>query len=142
MLVSGLLDNYFGDDLLHDMFAFPVNSENTVFPVMRTDIIDVGENYQLEIEMPGYDKECVHADLKDGYLTITGEKMEKQDEKDTDGKLLKQERYSGKCKRSYFVGTKLKEDNIHAKFEDGILKIVFPKPEHLPEEENKYIEIL
>ena len=109
---------------------------------MRTDIRDDGSSYILDIEMPGFKKEDIQAELKDGYLTIAAVHQENRDEKDKEGKILRQERYSGSCKRSFYVGETLKQEDIHAHFENGILKLMFPKdaPKAV-EEAPRYIEI-
>ena len=94
---------------------------------MRTDIRDDGSSYILDIEMPGFKKEDIQAELKDGYLTIAAVHQENRDEKDKEGKILRQERYSGSCKRSFYVGDQLKQEDVKAAFENGILKLQFPK---------------
>ena len=109
---------------------------------MRTDIKDDGTNYHLEMELPGFKKEDIKAELKDGYLTISATHSENKDEKDANGKVLRQERYTGSCQRSFYVGEELKHEDIKAGFENGILKLQFPKEAPKPVEESpKYIQI-
>lgn len=129
------------DDLFDDPFftAPTAHLQNTL---MRTDIKDDGTNYLLDMELPGFKKEDIQAELKDGYLTITAAHQESSDTKDNDGKLLRQERYRGSCKRSFYVGEALHQEDIRASFENGVLKLQFPKeaPKAV-EEAPKYIQI-
>lgn len=131
-----LFDDFFNDSF----FSAPQNRTET--SLMRTDIKDDGVNYELSMELPGFKKEDIRAELKDGYLTISATHNENKDEKSSDGKLIRQERYSGSCKRSFYVGEALKQEDIKAGFENGILKLNFPKeaPKQI-EETPKYIQI-
>lgn len=129
------------DDFFNDAF-FSAPQSRTDTSLMRTDIKDDGCNYELSMELPGFKKEDIRAELKEGYLTISATHSESKDEKDSNGKLIRQERYSGSCKRSFYVGEALKQDDIKASFENGILKLNFPKeaPKQI-EEAPKYIQI-
>lgn len=131
-----LFDDFFNDSF----FTVPVQkSENYL---MRTDIKDDGTSYQMDIELPGYKKEDIKAELKDGYLSISASHENSTEEKDKKGKVLRQERYSGSCRRSFYVGENLRQEDIHASFENGVLKLSFPKeaPKAV-EEAPKYIQI-
>ena len=109
---------------------------------MRTDVRDVDGNYELYIDLPGYKKEDLKIHLKEGYLTITAARQIENDENNTEGKYVRRERYMGSCSRSFFVGKNLHQDNIRAKYENGVLKVTFPKEENRKEiEEKKYISI-
>lgn len=129
------------DDLFNDSF-FTAPAQRPENFLMRTDIRDDGTNYQLDIELPGYKKEDIKAELKDGYLSVSASHEKNTDEKDQNGKILRQERYVGSCKRSFYVGENLKQEDIHAAFENGILKLSFPKeaPKAV-EEAPRYIQI-
>ena len=135
-----LFDNMF-DDMFDDMFrdSFFTNSSTT--KVMRTDIQEKDNNYVIEMDLPGYDKEDVKAQLKDGYLTISAEKNTSKDEKDEKGNYIRRERYSGKCSRSFYVGENVKEEDIKASFKNGILELTFPKEIEKKQEDIKYITI-
>ena len=110
--------------------------------VMKTDIVEKDDGFELEIDLPGYKKEDVKAELKDGYLTISAERKEENENKDEQGRYIRRERYFGSCTRSFYVGEELDETDIKAKFEDGILKLSVPKKEPKPEvEEKKFIMI-
>ena len=144
-----LMPSIFGESLFDDFFddfARPARSAaryNTpTTNVMRTDVKEDENGYELHIELPGYQKEDVKAQLKDGYLTIQAEKNQNNDQKDEDGKFIRRERFYGSCSRSFYVGEGLTEEDIKAKFENGVLKIAVPKKEKVPAvEENKYIAI-
>lgn len=135
----------YGFDFFDDLFNTPFFSapaSRSTNTLMRTDVKDDGINYLLTMDLPGFRKEDIKAELKDGYLTISAIHEESTDEKDNDGKLVLQERYRGSCKRSFYVGDNLKQEDIKAGFENGILKLQFPKEPPKPiEEAPKYIPI-
>ena len=131
-----LFDNMF-DDMFRDPFF--TNSNNT--KLMKTDIQEKDNNYILDMDLPGYDKEDIKAQLKDGYLTISAQKNTSNDEKDEEGNYIRRERYCGKCSRSFYVGDSIKEEDIKASFNNGILELTFPKEVPQKEEEMKYITI-
>ena len=109
---------------------------------MKTDVKDAGDHYELDIDMPGFDKKDIKAELKDGYMTISATTDKNTDEKDKDGKYIRRERYYGSCSRSFYVGENVEESNIKARFENGILKLSVPKSEDMKAiENNKYIAI-
>ena len=139
-----LVPSIFGEDLFDtffDDFKRPARS-NTNINVMRTDIKETDAGFELDIDLPGYKKEDVQAELKDGYLTISAKTNTTREEKDENGKYIRKERYSGSCSRSFYVGEELDQEDIKARFEDGILKVMVPKKEAKPAvEENRYITI-
>ena len=108
---------------------------------MNTDIRDTGNGYELDMELPGFKKEDVKVQLKDGYLTVSAEKNANNDQKDSSGNYVRRERYSGSYSRSFYVGNKVKPEDIHAKFEDGILKLAVPKEAPKQVEDKTYIDI-
>jgi HSP20 family molecular chaperone IbpA len=109
---------------------------------MKTDIKETEGGFELDIDLPGYKKDDVKAQLKEGYMTITAETSQDNDEKDDDGKYIRRERYYGTCSRSFYVGDEITESDIKAKFDNGILKVFVPKKEAQPAvEEDKYISI-
>lgn len=110
--------------------------------LMRTDIKETDGGYELVIDMPGFKKDDVQAELKDGYLTITAQTKTESEDKDEKGTYVRKERFSGKCSRTFYVGDDIEEDDIKAKFEDGTLKIDVPKKQEQPKlEEKKTISI-
>ena len=141
-----LMPGIFGEDLFNDWFSFPdfdkkYYGKNTD-QVMKTDIKEKDKEYEVDIELPGYKKEDVKAELKDGYLTISAAKNVSMEDKKEDGKYIRKERFSGNVSRSFYVGEDMTQEDIHAKFEDGILKLTVPKKEAKKVEDKKsYITI-
>ncbi|HJC50241.1 MAG TPA: Hsp20/alpha crystallin family protein [Candidatus Anaerostipes avicola] len=141
-----LMPSIFGEDLFNDWFSFPdfdkkYYGKNTD-QVMKTDIKEKDKEYEVDIELPGYKKEDVKAELKDGYLTISAAKNVSTEDKKEDGKYIRKERFSGNVSRSFYVGEDMTQEDIHAKFEDGILKLTVPKKEAKKVEDKKsYITI-
>ena len=138
-----LMPSIFGENLFDDFLDdFMMNrGARSVQNVMKTDIKETDDSYELKIEMPGYRKEDVKAQLKDGYLTISAETDNSSEEKNEEGKYIRRERYTGAVSRSFFVGKDLTEEDIRARFENGILHIALPKEAPKKIEENKYIAI-
>ena len=138
-----LMPSIFGENLFDDfMDDFMMNrGARSVQNVMKTDIKETDNSYELKIEMPGYRKEDVKAQLKNGYLTISAETDNSSEEKNEEGKYIRRERYTGAVSRSFFVGKDLTEEDIRARFENGILHIALPKEAPKKIEENKYIAI-
>ena len=114
---------------------------------ISSDIKELADSYQIEMELPGFAKEEVKAQLKDGYLTITAEHNAENKEENKEGqkkeavKYIRRERYYGKCQRSFFVGKNVTEEDINAKFENGILTMYVPKEVKKPQVEEKFITI-
>lgn len=145
MLMSSILGENLFDDFFED-FARPakrlVKYNTPAATVMSTDVKESDTGYELHIDLPGYKKEDVKAELKDGNLTISATSRSENDEKDESGKYIRRERFYGNCSRSFYVGDAVKQEDIKAKFEDGILKVFVPKKEAKPAvEEKKYITI-
>lgn len=115
------------DDAFKNFFA-PVAYENKSKAMMRTDIKEDDNNYIMEIEMPGFDKEDIGIELNNGYVTISAEKKENDENK----KYLRRERYVS-FSRSYYVGDNLSEEDFNAKYEKGILELTFPKQKEIKE---------
>ena len=141
-----LMPSIFGEDLFNDWFSFPEFDKKYygkhTDQVMKTDIKEKDKEYEVDIELPGYKKEDVKAELKDGYLTISAAKNVSTEDKKEDGKYIRKERFSGNVSRSFYVGEDMTQEDIHAKFEDGILKLTVPKKEAKKVEDKKsYITI-
>lgn len=111
--------------------------------LMKTDIKEVDGGYELEVDLPGFAKEEITAQLENGYLTISAAKGLTQDEQDEDtGRYIRRERYAGSCQRSFYIGEDITEEDIRGEFKHGILKLFVPKKEAKPAvEEKKYIAI-
>ena len=146
------LPSIFGDNLMDDFFddfdrsffepARPaIRTERT--DLMKTDIRETETGYELDVELPGYKKEDLNLELTNGYLTISAAKNTSKEEKDTEGRVIRRERYAGSMKRSFFVGKDITEEDIKSRFEDGILKLGVPKKEvkeQIPEKKTIMIE--
>lgn len=145
MLMSSILGESLFDEFFDD-FAKPVKrvvkyNQPTV-TVMRTDVKESDAGYELHIELPGYKKEDVRAELKEGNLTISATRKTETEHKDENGKFIRRERFNGNCSRTFYVGDAVEQSDIKAKFEDGILKVFVPKKEIKPAvEERKFITI-
>ena len=127
------------DNMFDDFFKDPFFTRNNAVKVMKTDIQEKDNNYVLDMDLPGYEKEDIKIELHEGYLTVSAEKNEEKEDKHA--KYLKRERFTGMCSRSYYVGDNLKEEDIKANFKNGILTIEFPKEVEKKVEEKKYIPI-
>ena len=140
-----LLPSIFGESLLDDFFGFTPRTTRRVANttgLMQTDVAETENGYEVTMNLPGFTKEDVKAELKEGYLTITASTNSSEEEKDQQGRYIRRERYSGTCSRQFYVGEEVTEDDIKAKFENGILKLSIPKKEVTPAvEEAKYISI-
>jgi HSP20 family molecular chaperone IbpA len=110
--------------------------------LMKTDIRDKDGNYELDIDLPGFKKDEISLSLDNGYLVISAVKEESDEEKDEKGTVLRKERYSGAMQRSFYVGEGIDENDVKAKFEDGVLRLTFPKEKEpeLPEKKTIMIE--
>lgn len=122
---ENMFDDFFGDNFFggHNPL-FGKHSRN----LMKTDIreTDDAKAYRFAVELPGFKKEEISLDIKDGYLTVSAEKGLDKDEEDKSGRLLRQERYAGACSRSFFVG-EVKPEDVKAKYESGVLTVIVPK---------------
>lgn len=141
-----LLPSIFGDNLFDEFMddMFPANTRKTyrqLPSIMRTDIRETGDSYVLDVELPGFKKEDVKLQLKDGYLNITASTQSNDEEKDDQGKFLRRERYTGAMERSFYVGEDLTEEDVKARFEKGVLTLILPKEQPKKIEEPKFIAI-
>ena len=151
-----LMPSIFGEDMFDEfMRDFPFFDENAGNKIekklygrhaknmMKTDIKELEGGYELEMDLPGFTKDEITAELKDGYLTISASKGLDKDELEKEtGKYIRRERYAGACQRSFYVGEDITEQDIKAEFKHGILKLFVPKKEAAPKVENKkYVAI-
>ena len=131
-----MLPTVFGENLFDDFFddSFGMmNARNPLYGkharnLMKTDIreTDDAKAYCFAVELPGFKKDEISLDIKDGYLTIAAQKGLDKDEQDKKGRVLRQERYAGACSRSFYVGN-VKPEDVKAKYEDGVLSVIVPK---------------
>ena len=136
-----LLPQMFNKSLFNDFFTEPMFNVNTTNR-MCTDIKEKDNGYELAMEVPGFDKEDLKLNLEDGYLTISAEHKTSNDKKDEEGHIIRQERYYGSSKRSFYIGEQIEKQDIKAKYDKGILSIFVPKKEVKQIKNNQTIEIL
>lgn len=149
-----LLPTIFGENLFDDFMdmSFPTFGDfgdidrklygKKASHMMKTDVHEHDDHFEADIDLPGFRKEQIKLKLDDGYLTVSAEKGLDKDEKDKKGRLIRQERYSGSMSRSFYVGSEVTQEDIKAKFDNGVLKIDIPKKEPKPKlPSDKYIAI-
>ena len=140
-----LMPSIFGEDLFDDFMGYPTGRQAAAYPqvkdMMKTDIRDVDGNYELEIDLPGFKKDEIKVQLKDGYLTLSAAKGLDKDEQDKKGNYIRRERYAGTLSRSFYVGNGVKNEDVHAKFENGVLRLSVPKKAAEEIEADKYVSI-
>lgn len=146
-----LLPSIFGENLFDETmnFDFDKEFEKMTRPLygkhaanmMKTDVRQTENSYELDIDLPGFKKDEITVQLDNGFLNITAAKGLDKDEEKKDGQYIRRERYAGSMSRTFYVGDTLTQNDIHAKFEDGILKLSVPKQEPAKIEQNKYIAI-
>lgn len=130
MFLSDPFDSFFGS----------MPAQNSTPNLMRADIKDCEDSIEMVIDLPGFTKDNVTAELKDGMLTVTAETSKETEEKE--GTYVRKERFSGKCSRSFYVGEEIQEEDIKAKFDNGTLQITVPKKIEQPKlEESRSISI-
>ena len=108
---------------------------------MKTDVRETEKTYELDIDLPGFKKDEIQIELKDGYLTVSAEKGLDKDEEDKKGKYIRKERYAGALSRTFYLGEEIREEEIKAKLENGILSVSIPKEEEKKVEGPKHISI-
>ena len=146
-----MLPSIFGEDLFDEMMDFPFEDDffgkrNPLYGkkaknMMKTDVKEHETGYEVDIDLPGFKKDEIEVQLEDGYLTISAAKGLDKDETDKKGNYIRKERYSGSMSRSFYVGDGISEDDIHGKFENGILQLDVPKKEAKAVETKKRISI-
>ena len=145
-----LMPSIFGENLFNDWmdFSFPqvadVDKElygKHAKNMMKTDVKETEKGYEVAVDLPGFKKDEIQLELNDGYLTISAEKGLDKEEKDKKDKYIRRERYAGSMSRTFYVGESITENDIHAKYENGILTLDVPKEEAKKVPEKRYISI-
>ena len=131
-----MMPSVFGENLFDDFMDFPFNdfwgSKNPLYGkhaknMMKTDVRETENSYEVDIDLPGFKKDEITAQLENGYLTVSAAKGLDKDKKDEKGNYIRQEHYAGAMSRSFYVGDGVTQDEVKAKYEDGILKLSIPK---------------
>ena len=146
-----MMPSIFGENLFDDFmddFSFPTfpNVDKELYGkhaknLMKTDVKETENAYEIDIDLPGFKKDEIQIELKDGYLTVSAEKDLDKDEEDKKGKYIRKERYAGALSRTFYLGEEIREEEIKAKFENGILSVSIPKEEEKKVEGPKHISI-
>ena len=146
-----MMPSIFGENLFDDWMDFPFDDDffgkrNPLYGkhaknMMKTDIREHEEGYELDIDLPGFKKDEINVQLDNGYLTISAAKGLDKDEQDKKGKYIRKERYAGAMQRSFYVGDAVAQEDVKAKFEDGILRLSIPKKDAKAVETKKTIAI-
>ena len=141
-----LMPSIFASDLMDGFFDAPERNYKKNYynsGLMKTDIKESKEGFEVIMDLPGFKKEDIKAELKDGYLTVTATSNADKEEKDDGSRYICRERFYSTCSRNFYVGKELTQEDIKAKFENGVLTLNVPKKEALPQkEEDRYISIL
>ena len=146
-----MLPSIFGKDLFNEMMNTSFEDDffgnhslpygNHAKGFMKTDIKEGKDGYEVHIDLPGFKKEDINAQLENGYLTVTASQNTNKEEQDEEGRYIRRERYVGNCSRSFYVGDALTQDDIRAAFKDGVLHLTFPKEIQKQEEQPRLITI-
>ena len=144
MMMPSIFGENLFDDFMND-FTFP-NIGKVLYgkhepAIMKTDVKEKDNAYEVDVDLPGFKKDEIQMELENGYLIIQAAKGLDKDSKDKDGKYIRRERYAGNVSRSFYVGDKVQKEDIHPKFENGILSFTVPKDQKTVEEKSNYIAI-
>ena len=136
--MMNMLPRIYRKSLFDDFFDAPFNT-GSASGLMKTDVKATDAGYELEIDVPGIDKENISVQLENGYVTVTAKTEKKNDEGKENGHYIRRERFYGTYSRSFYVGEDVTEEDIKAKYENGTLKLFVPDKEKQPKEETKKI---
>lgn len=145
---DNLFDSFFNDDFFWPEMTRTADKAGRKLyghranEIMKTDVKETEKGYEVAIDLPGFKKEDVTCELKDGYLTVSAQKKLEENEKEDGGKYIRRERFTGSQSRSFYVGDGIHEDDIHATFQDGILRLDVPKqPVQQIEDKRHFVQI-
>lgn len=146
MLLPSIFGENLFDEWMGNAFSHMANVEKELYGkhsqnMMKTDVKETDGAYQVAVELPGFDKSEISVELQNGYLTINAAKGLDKDEQDQDGKYIRRERYAGSMQRSFYVGESVRQEDVKAKYESGVLKLEVPKQDVKALEQSKYIAI-
>ena len=141
MFTPALFNDNFFDDFFGTGEVEPRNFEKPVQRLMSTDVRETENGYELAVDLPGYELENIKGEVKDGYLTITAEHKNETEERDKKTGYIRKERYSGSCSRTFYVGEGVTQEDIKAKYRNGVLTIDVPKKDVNKVPEKRFIQI-
>ena len=144
-----MLPSFFGESMFDDWMGFPFRSGEPAdrrpargfAGLMKTDVTQRENEYELAVELPGYKKEQIELQLANGYLTITAARNADNEKTDDQGRVIRRERYTGTVRRSFHVGAYLREEDVKARFEDGVLTLTIPREDARKAEPRRTIQI-
>ncbi len=138
-----LMPSIFGENLIDDFSFYPFKGYKEKSNVMKTDVKEEDDKYEIDMSIPGVNKEDIKAELKDGYLIVSAATSSENEEKDSKQRYIRRERYFGSCSRSFYVGKEITQEEIKAKYQNGVLTIEVPKKDEKKKEmdDRKYILI-
>ena len=144
-----MLPSIFGESMFDDWMGFPFRTADNAdrhvngaaAGLMKTDITERENEYELSVELPGYKKDQIDLQLNDGYLTITAVRSSDSESAGENGRVIRRERYTGSARRTFRVGANLREEDVKARFENGVLTLVFPKEDARKAEPRRAIQI-
>ena len=138
LLPSVFTNDFTNDDFFDDFFNAPARRSYMPSASMKCDVKELDQSYQIDMQLPGYDKDDVEVSVDKGYLTVSA--SHKEDKEDTeDGKYIRKECFTGSCQRRFYVGDAVKGEDISAAFNIGVLSLTVPKAEALPQNETKQL---
>lgn len=138
LLPSVFTNDFTNDDFFDDFFNAPARRSYMPSASMKCDVKELDQSYQIDMQLPGYDKDDVEVSVDKGYLTVSASHNENKEDKE-DGKYIRKECFTGNCQRSFYVGDAVKGEDISATFNNGILSLTVPKAEALPQNETKQL---
>ena len=138
LLPSVFTNDFTNDDFFDDFFNAPARRSYMPSASMKCDVKELDQSYQIDMQLPGYDKDDVEVSVDKGYLTVSASHKENNEDKE-DGKYIRKECFTGSSQRSFYVGDAVKGEDISAAFNNGILSLTVPKAEALPQNETKQL---
>ncbi len=138
-----MMPSIFGENLFDDFFDNSFRDYSGTQELMKTDVKENENDFEIDMSLPGVNKEDIKAELNDGYLTVSASTSNVKEDNDEKKRYVRRERYYGSCSRSFYVGDQVKQDEIKARYENGVLSLNIPKKEEKKTEveQNNYIAI-
>ena len=136
-----MMPSIFGENLFDDFFDNSFRDYSGTQELMKTDVKENENDFEIDMSLPGVNKEDIKAELNDGYLTVSASTSNVKEDNDEKKRYVRRERYYGSCSRSFYVGEAITEQEIKAKFENGVLQLSIPKKEAPKVPEKKLIAI-